>query len=159
MGYTHYWGINPTHGKAEKQEKLYQKAIKDCNKVIKAYYKIHKGTDSSLSGFSAHANGKYGGLQVNGKGDNAHEEFSLREHFKQNEGDFCKTRQKPYDLVVVACLGIMKFHLGDAFNVDSDGRYADLVDGIEFANKVLRRTKNKIINPIPFEPQNDLKLA
>jgi hypothetical protein len=163
MGYTHYWGVDTKkiHGKTEKFEKLYQKAIRDCNKVIKAYYKENKGTDNSLSGYSAHCkNGAYGGINLNGKGDNMHETFLFREHLKQNRDfEFCKTARKPYDLVVVSCLSIMKFHLGAAIEVSSDGDFDDWIDGIDYANKVLRRTKNKIESPIKFDVDRDLKLA
>lgn len=158
MGYTHYFQTKRITGKTKENEKLFKKAIKDCNKIIKAYYKENKGTYKSLSGYSAHAPiGVYGGLNLNGKGSAAHETFFLKEHFNQNfEFNFCKTARKPYDLVVVACLSVLKFHLGPAFMVSSDGNYNDWTDGVEFANKVLRRTKNKIINPIEYNVKTDL---
>ena len=160
MGYTHYFQTKKIKGQAEKNEKLFLKTLKDCNKVIKAYYKLNKGTSASLSGYSAHAPlGKYGGIEVNGKGSNAHEHFTIREHFNENfEFNFCKTARKPYDLVVVACLSILKFHLGPAFEVSSDGDYHDWTDGVNFANKILRRSKNLIKNPIKFEVENDLMI-
>ena len=89
--------------------------------------------------------GQYGGINVNGKGDLSHEPFTLREHFNQNEPDFCKTARKPYDLVVVACLAILKHHLGDNVNVSSDGDSTNWVDGVKFASSVLRK---KLTNPI-----------
>lgn len=162
MGYTHYFSFNKNDKKikAVELEKKYQTAIKDCHRVIRAYYKENKGTEASLSGYSAHTNlSQYGGLEVNGKGDNMHEDFYIREHYNQNKGGFCKTRQKPYDIVVVACLSILKFHLGDNFQVDSDGDFHDWIDGVNLANKVLKRSKNKILNPIPFNVNSDLKVC
>jgi len=162
MGYTHYWAFKApkkAKGNADKAEKLYLKAITDCTKVIKSYYKEHKGTDLSLAGFSAHCkNGKYGGLDVNGKGDLGHENLYLLEHFRQavDEGfQFCKTAEKPYDIVVVACLAILKYRLKDLIDVSSDGDATGWNNGVELARQVL---KLKIDNPI--EPsQGDLKLV
>ena len=140
MGYTHYWEFKPPKkGQADKTEALYQSALKDCARIVKAYYAVNGG----LSGFTAHTPiGKYGGLKVNGKGDEAHEDFSLREHFKQNlEEDawnFCKTARKPYDVVVVACLIVLKYRLGDRFEVSSDGYSDDWQDGLRLAKNILK---------------------
>jgi hypothetical protein len=143
MGYTHYFSFNsPKRGEADKTEKTYQRAIRDCQRIVKSFYKEYGG----LSGYSAHVPlGKYGGINVNGKGDEAHEPFELREHFSQNEGGFCKTARKPYDTVVVACLALLKHRLKDLISVSSDGRFEDWVDGVEYAKKV---TGLKIKNPI-----------
>lgn len=143
MGYTHYWSTKVKRGNAAEIEAKYLKAVSECQKVVKAFYKEYGG----LSGYSAHTKlGQYGGLMFNGKGDEGHEDFALREHFSQNEGfNFCKTAQKPYDLVVVACLAILKHRLGDSIEVSSDGDASDWLDGIEYARKV---TKLKIKNPI-----------
>lgn len=142
MGYTHYWEFKkPKKGTADKTEKTYQTAIKECAKIVKAYYAVNGG----LSGFTAHTPiGKYGGLQVNGKGDDAHEEFSLREHYRQNfECDdcrfpFCKTAQKPYDIVVVACLIVLKHRLKDLIEVESDGYTDDWEEGLRLAKNILK---------------------
>lgn len=143
MGYTHYWQFKkPKKGTADKTEKTYQSTIKECAKIVKAYYAVNGG----LSGFTAHTPiGKYGGLQVNGKGDDAHEEFSMREHYRQNfEGDpfdrctFCKTARKPYDIVVVACLIVLKHRLKDLIVVSSDGYTDDWKEGLRLAKNVLK---------------------
>jgi hypothetical protein len=146
MGYTHYFGIKKTKGDAEKIEKKYQYAIKQCTKVIQSYYNTYKGTEYSLSGFSAHAKiGRYGGLHINGKGNNAHEDFCLREHFTQNKDfDFCKTAQKPYDKVVVACLIILKHYLKDNFEVNSDGDAIEWIEGLQLSQSVLKLKSLKL---------------
>ena len=150
MGYTHHWEINSKEENKEIDEKNYQKAIKDCNKVIKAYYKEHKGTDNSLSGYSAHCPiGQYGGIGFNGKGDNSYETFYFRHTLiGNNQFNFCKTNQKPYNIVVVACLSIMKFYLKDCIEVTSDGDFKNWIDGVNLANKVLKRKKVLIESPI-----------
>jgi len=140
MGYTHYWEFKkPKKGTADKIEATYQSAIKECARIVKAYYAVNGG----LSGFTAHTPiGKYGGLQVNGKGDDAHEEFSLREHYRQNFDEesfgFCKTARKPYDIVVVACLIVLKHRLKDLIDISSDGYSDNWKEGLRLAKNVLK---------------------
>jgi hypothetical protein len=140
MGYTHYWEFRiPKRTESKKTEDLYQKAVLECSKIIKAYYAVNGG----LSGFTAHTPlGAYGGLKVNGKGSEAHEDFTLREQYKQNlEGDgfeFCKTARKPYDIVVVACLIVLKHRLGNLIDVSSDGYVDDWEEGLRLAKNILK---------------------
>lgn len=158
MGYTHYFQFTVPKGiKAAVLEAKYQTAIKECAKLTRVWNREaseRNADEERLSGFTAHTKpGQYGGLEVNGKGENAHESFDLREHFKQNiEADgafggsgFCKTARKPYDAVIVACLAVLKYRLGNAIQVSSDGRHSDWTDGVAFARRVLRRA---IPNPI-----------
>ena len=156
MGYTHYLEFKiPKGTKAAKLEENYQKAILECSKVAKAYNAecAEKGlTDARLSGYTAHTKpGQYGGIELNGKGDLGHESFTLREHFKQNfEGfgngfSFCKTARKPYDTVIVACLAILKYRLGNAITVSSNGSPGDWVNGVLLARRVIKR---KVPNPL-----------
>jgi len=148
MGYTHYWQFKAApRGQANAIETEYQRAMQDCQRVIRQYYKENGG----LSGYSAHtAIGAYGGLNVNGKGEEGHETFAMREHFSQNLEDsgfgFCKTARKPYDLVVTACLAILKHRLGACIEVSSDGDAQEWRDGVAYARKVARLA---IQNPIP----------
>lgn len=151
MGYTHYWRVNSVRGKSAEIETVYRRAIQDCQRVAHAYNRAcaAKGdTDARLSGYTAHAKvGSYGGLNLNGKGDLAHESFTFREHFNENEAfNFCKTARKPYDIVVTACLAILKHRLGDAIEVSSDGDASDWSAGVKLARKV---TGLKLANPIP----------
>lgn len=150
MGYTHYWNfIPPKRGETAKVEKAYQKAIKECAKIARTYYLANGG----ISGYSAHTEpGSYGGLKVNGKGDDMHEDFIMREYFKENFEDhtnplvntgfhFCKTAQKPYDIVVVACLIVIANRLPNNISVDSDGNTDDWQDGLKLAQRILKNKK------------------
>jgi len=149
MGYTHYFEIKVPKGiKAAILEEKYQRAIAECAKLARVWNIEHaKGGPldaERLSGFSAHTAPKqaYGGLQLNGKGENAHEPFEMREHFKQNIENghgYCKTARKPYDTVVTACLAVLKYRLGNAIEVSSDGYQDDWDAGVAFARRVLRR--------------------
>lgn len=164
MGYTHYWNtVAPKRekGNAEKAEKQYQKAIRQCQRLIKRHNAELKAIDSKhpsrLSGYTAHCKvSQYGGLNVNGAGDLKHEDFCMREHFAENhDGDFCKTARKPYDVAVVACLIILKHYLGDLFQVESDGDANDWTDGLELAKKHLNM---KHLN-IPASIRRNLRLV
>jgi len=161
MGYTHYFTFKKID-KISVLEKKYQQAVKDCATVIKKYNRDIKKLCSKhpdrLQGYTVHTKiGQYGGINFNGVGSEGCETFVLREHFTQNDGfNFCKTRQGAYDIVVVACLAILKYRLGDAIEVDSDGDYQDWVDGVEFAAKTLKR---KIKSPIKGLDRNSLTLC
>jgi hypothetical protein len=158
MGYTHYWSLkkpSPVKGNADQAERVYKSALLQCAKIAKVWNETctdQGREDERLSGFSAHTQlGKYGGLHINGKGENAHEDFIFREHFRQNFEEFgngfafCKTAQKPYDIVVTACLAVLKHRLGDLIDVSSDGNAIDWIEGVRLARQVLGL---KIKNPI-----------
>lgn len=155
MGYTHYYTFKVPKGiKAATLESAYQTALQECARVAHAYNAECDDnglTDARLSGYTAHTKvGQYGGLQLNGKGELGHESFELREHFKQNiESDngfgFVKTARKPYDSVIVACLAILKYRLGNAIDVSSDGTAGDWVNGVLLARRVIKR---KVPNPL-----------
>lgn len=144
MGYTHYWTFKKIpRGKTKEIEYKYQQAIKDIRKIAKKYNnQFEKGDDRRLSGYTAHSL-VYGGVKINGCGENAHEDFILREHYKQNLDEnysgFCKTSRKSYDLVVVAALAILKYRLGDLVEISSDGDYYELCEGTLFAINILNR--------------------
>jgi hypothetical protein len=163
VGYTHYWSFNMkrsfTAGKAQDLEAKYQQAIMECQRFI---YKTAEENrklfgSSMLAGFPAHTKpGTYGGLKLNGKSGDDCEDFALREHFKQNdESNFCKTGRYYYDEVVQVCLLILKYRLGDAMTLTSDGDSSEWMGAQIVASKFLRR-KVKIPSTIrdrDFEQQ------
>lgn len=140
MGYTHYWTFcRPKRGTAKQVNKAYLDAIKECQNLIREYSRVNGG----LSGYSAHTEpGEYHGVNVNGSRENGHETFTLRErlsdYFKRDgrPSDFCKTAQKPYDIVVVACLCVLSHRLGDTIAVNSDGDSIDWILGLELARRI-----------------------
>ena len=146
MGYTHYFKIKKSKilGKTRQYESAYQKAIRDCQTIVRQYNKDLKATDPKhpdrLQGYSAHTEvGEYGGVNFNGVGKLAHETFTLREHLGQNNDfNFCKTAGKPYDIVVVACLVVLADSLGDAIEVTSDGTSGDWLAGLNLARHILK---------------------
>jgi len=145
MGYTHYWTFKGQRGQTSQNEKKYQTAIVKCAKLIRDYSETHGG----LSGYTAHSK-TYGGLNVNGSERvGSCEPMSFREHMSQNEAfNFCKTRQYPYDTVVVACLLILKHYLGDAIDIASDGDASDWADGLTLARSLVGLKKVRIPDSI-----------
>lgn len=148
MGYTHYWSK-----KKDISHKAWDKFLVDAQVVI----------DSSPVVIQYEWDDKYKPLltsdeiRFNGRGDDGHETFSLKRHFvfrdyrpdADEDFDFCKTAQKPYDLVVVAVLALAKHHFGNRLNVSSDGERGDWVEGVAFLNEALMREDDELIaNPI-----------
>lgn len=150
MGYTHYWTLKKVPGvKMEELEARYIKALKEIGRVVRRWNKEHPKNGEfdhfRLAGYTART-ARYGGINFNGKQEYAHEDFVLREHFNQGlEFDFCKTAHKPYDTVVVAALSILKYRLGDAIEVSSDGEIVDWLPGVLFARRIINR---QIPNPM-----------
>lgn len=153
MGYTHYWTFKPIkRGETAKINKAYKMAIRKCQELLVYWNEMHAyEPNMRLAGYAAHVKpGLYGGLNFNGAREMAHENFLIREHYKQNlERDyfgFCKTVRKPYDTVVVACLVILKHYLGDQISVASDGSLSDWAPGTGLVQAFLNNPNIK--NPI-----------
>ena len=66
----------------------------------------------------------------------SHETFVL---VQQGGEDFmfCKTANKPYDLMVCACLVIYNFHSSETIDISSDGDWDDWRDAMKFVGNVL----------------------
>jgi hypothetical protein len=130
--------IKRAKGETARVEALWLKACTEASKVAKFAY--DEGI-VSLSGYTAHAEiGRYGGIHINGKGEDGHEDFLLRERFKKakEQWGFCKTAQKPYDLVVTAMLAVIEHYMGpELFSVSSDGWLDEWVNGVNLARVVL----------------------
>jgi len=111
MGYTHYW---KSSGKGLSEKNLI-KAIEVMGKIVKDQPKLlasWEGTGEPLVTEKE--------INFNGKEDNSHENFVISVNW--NGGfNFCKTARKPYDLVVVACLAVLKHFCKDTVHVRSDG--------------------------------------
>ena len=142
MGYTHYWSFTVPKKGYKDLEVKYQKAIIAIGKALQTYQKT-VDDDSRLSGYSAHTKpGSYGGIKFNGKQENGHEDFYLREHLNQNDaGNFCKTAMKPYDTAVTASLILLNHYLTGIVDVGSDGDAADWLEGLRLAKTVCPSAK------------------
>ena len=133
MGLTQYYSFEVNK---KGMERKYQRAIFKCAQLVRAYSEKYGG----ISGFTAHTEpGLYKGLHINGsKNSGRCEDFVLAERFKDNEAHtFCKTNGHEYDILVVACLHILKHELGEAFSWSSDHRPEHLLPGKQLAQKVI----------------------
>lgn len=113
MGYTHYWnhkGITPDD---------WANLVSDARRIVKA-------SGVSIAGGLGEGRPKFNvdeiwlnGTNVN---DESYETFLLTHN--ASEFEFCKTGQRPYDVVVTAILLRAALTIPD-FNVSSDGDWSD----------------------------------
>jgi hypothetical protein len=127
MGYTHSWE-GPVNCSVPRWEKLQE----DLQKVMAARG-IPLADGSGDRGTVPRVRGRE--ICFNGVGAQAHETFAIS-HGQNREFGFCKTAQKPYDIIVVAALVIVKEYNPD-FIVSSDGDEAELQDGVDLCKRVL----------------------
>ena len=140
MGYTHYTEMR----KEVPQDKL-DAAIKGIQLVVKKAKAdgIIAGWDSDVDEDVEDSETR---IAFNGIGDEGHETFEV---YKKSERyasgktfDFCKTARKEYDKVVVACLLLLKDHLGDYIEVSSDGnmkRGGDWDEGKAYLDSIMKK--------------------
>ena len=125
MGYTHYWD-HPMID-AEKWDKI----VEDAKKLVAAS-PVKLAHDCDEPETPPHVGNE--NIWFNGVGDDGHETFVLTR--KGTDFDFCKTAQKPYDLIVVAILAVAAAH---GVSVRADGDAPDWKDGLEYASRILGR--------------------
>lgn len=123
MGYTHYGG-----GCVACANEVWAKVIADCKKIVEA-------AKIPLAGSNGMGKPFFGGNRIcfNGKGIAAHETFEV---VRPRGFGFCKTAQKPYDIVVCGCLIVLKHHIPE-FKPGSDGDAEDWADAIKLCQDVL----------------------
>jgi hypothetical protein len=139
IGYTHYWKKT---GKVD--EKEYAGALLDIAKIVKSQEKLLANGVGEEGTKPNYTNGiSFNGIRQFDE-DNAHETFSIPKTASSlQEFDFCKTAQKPYDVVVTAVLTRLAEVKG--IKVSSDGNPGDWNEGVQLASKVLKR---KLKNPM-----------
>jgi len=127
MGYTHYWrqydGFN-----SDKWDTLVQHSLH----LQAAVYSSVKLADVEMSDFQ---------ISFNGVSPQNHETFTLgrampppnnRDHFF----NFCKTAQKPYDLMVMCVLLVANELEPDVITYATDGAESDWQPAVDLVNKV-----------------------
>lgn len=123
MGYTHQWEMSADPRLANE----FLKFIGDVAAIVRQA--IAQGIQLTIEGEIVdpdrweweslmHQNRR---IFLNGVGEEEHEDFLL----EFNGKDFCKTRQKPYDRVVVAILIALYNRFGNDIEIDSDGNLED----------------------------------
>jgi hypothetical protein len=114
MGYTHYW-TPPKKMSARK----FKAASDDCRKLCEH---LHRSNGPALREDSDETSEPLFDrdiVKLNGVGEDGHETFVVVR--EAPDLTFCKTARKPYDLAVCACLIIFRHHIGEKFEVSSDG--------------------------------------
>lgn len=134
MGYTHYWYKDKTLHK-----RAFDRFSKDCRKIIDQIVSEDNGIeleDIETTGDLVFFNGDHETFVFERKTD--HPDWAPPERKKEKKVfDFCKTEQKPYDVVVVACLVLAKHYFGDQVIFKSDGKPQEMEDGIKLVRQVL----------------------
>lgn len=121
MGYTHYFNFQKQDAKTHARV-LRWKAVR--NDFKKLYLKNSWG---NLIQFESDIPEQYQfdmvDVRFNGVGENGHETFLLSRFANRNSenGEFCKTDRKDYDLPVTCLLLLFKMYYGSGFYFGSDG--------------------------------------
>jgi len=153
MGYTHYWGLHKE--KSFNLEQHYNNAKNEICLFIKTI-QMEKKIDLEIN-FNIDRSPNME-INFNGVNDDGHENFYMPSNYQEIIGfawNFCKTARKPYDLVVMGSLFIIKKHLGNAFYMSSDGyskgRYIDqeVKTAFKYYNK-FQKTLNHNMAGIPI---------
>lgn len=127
MGYTHYVRKNNNPGSKEKAV-AYKRALIDMRRFV-GWCVVHDDPSSNkrllCDAWGAPgtfpAFGTYVAFNGNVFGQMAAETFFLPSRYKDLRNTFCKTYRQPYDVVVTACLFMLKYNMGDFIDIDSDG--------------------------------------
>lgn len=124
MGYTHYWNV-----REDTPSRKLIGAAQQMLRVVEATT-VPLGAWDGNTEFAPDLNNLIdGSIRFNGVKEDAHETFIFGAMSREKylgigpEGwafAFCKTAQKPYDVVVVACLLVAQKELGDAIEISSD---------------------------------------
>ena len=127
MGYTHCWNC------AGRNEKCFGDFSQACAKAFNIFEK-RGGAPIAFESDEPDRPPVFSNdhVRFNGVGDDGHETFYIDMY---GAPGFCKTGQKPYDTLVVACLCLFEHFTGA--RVSSDGCAEDWYDGLAIARKVV----------------------
>ncbi len=162
MGYTHYWDRQKRYNKRVYNHFITDVRKLDdwvaSNKTANyggPSFRLRdalggSGTRPHIAKASHTNKNNPGALGFNGDGEEGHESFcfdrviSPGAHAQKKPHptksttnlyfDFCKTAQKPYDLMVCACLILARAHFGEDIQVLSDGEQQDWDHALDFVN-------------------------
>lgn len=133
MGYTHYWERRTGEHDAVKFGEFARVAAIVVELATKRGVKIG---DALGEGKPYVINEQK--IALNGVGAESHESFVIARGSSEfgGEFDFCKTNEKPYDVVVVAILVLYKYFFPEVV-FSSDGGLADLQAGLALVREAL----------------------
>lgn len=135
MGYTHYWEIKPENLALVRNQMPY--LVADFRRLLPKLPPLASSDGRGEPLLTAEE------VVFNGVAPEDYESF----HFPPREGGYitekgflfsaCKTGQRPYDLAVTAFLTLARWHLGEAFDVSSDGEVGDWVPATSLVEREL----------------------
>lgn len=141
MGYTHYYETDKVI-----PQKKWNNFTKDVKILLKDNDLIQREYNESKP---PEINKDH--ILFNGIGGNGHETFYLP---RKNEGNYCKTANKPYDVCVTATLLLAHMHLDDKIKLASDGDVEDWQEGVKMINDKLEVHITLTENPDAFKPKS-----
>jgi hypothetical protein len=126
MGYSHY-----LDGKIECSPMRWAKILEDIRAVV-AEAKVPLADGNGDGGTSPEFSEK--AICFNGVDAQGHETFHVENGMRGFH--FCKTAQKPYDIIVCACLIILHEYI-PTIKVSSDGNAVEWQSAVDLCQKVL----------------------
>ena len=125
MGYTHYWTIHDIT-----KPPMTSEIAQDIQKIILA---SDVPIGDGCGAWDSKPVLEPDQVVLNGIDDDSHDTLWYPPVFEGRRKlppfslgrDFCKTAQKPYDVVVCAALVAIKHHQGDNVEIHSDGKFDD----------------------------------
>lgn len=154
MGYTHYWNRDESLMFPEDSREFYAEFTRYAVQIIQTAEK--QGIElADLSGEHLGAWRVDGeSVRLNGYSEDSYEGFVWEKVCPEpqpwvKEGGFfgfCKTVQKPYDVVVTALLLAVQEAYGSAVRISSDGSPSEWEDGVR-----LFREATGLVATVPFE--------
>ena len=135
MGYTHYWYLDKKS--LPLVEKALPRVVQDFKALLPYLPPLADPMGEGKPVLEPHF------LAFNGQAPEDYEAFTFPDLTTESETrpgylfDFCKTEHRPYDLAVVAALTLLRWHLGSAIVVESDGSLEDFAKGTELVVRVL----------------------
>lgn len=122
MGYTHYWRFKNNPAEIENGAEKFKKAVS----LIRHFKGIVENEGIEICGWDGTGETKIlnDEINFNGKDELSHENCHIKLNMPDKEDwefNFCKTAEKPYDLLVCLTLMAFKHYFGDDFNYSSDG--------------------------------------
>lgn len=122
MGYTHYWRFKINPAEIENGKEKFKEAVD----LVRHFHNIVTGMGIDICGWNGDGEPKLldDEINFNGKEELCHENCHIKLNMPDKEDwefNFCKTAEKPYDLLVCLTLMAFKHCFGDDFNYSSDG--------------------------------------
>ena len=173
MGYTHYFPQQRDF--SDDEWSLITKAFVKINNYLpllsldeifsKSYCKryskterviILPETDLGWTDFFTHSTNlakTKNSICFNGEGELSHETFLIEKKPKNKEFIFCKTADKPYDIMVTSMLLICAGYAEGALLISSDGDSDDWADAVKFVSRALGKSTK-----IYFDSEGYLKV-